>query len=140
MGGESDDLVRFRRNEQRLEIALAAGRLGSWELDLRTRILKSTAQCKANHGYAADADMQLYPHIVDAVDAEHRERFVGVIDTAIATGGSFEIEVPHYWPDGTHHWLFVAGRVVDDSCIVGVSQDVTAAHTVQQALRAREEQ
>ena len=140
MSGESDAILRFRRNEQRLEIALAAARLGSWEFDLRTRVLKATAQCKANHGYAADADMQMQPHIIDAIDAGHRQRFVAAIDAAIATRGSFEIEVPHQWPDGTDHWLFVAGRLVDDECMVGVSQDVTASHTVQQALRAKEEQ
>jgi len=137
---DSAALRRLRLNEQRLEIALATARLGSWELDLQTRVLSATAQCKANHGWGADADLQLDPHIIEAIDPEHRERFRTAIDRAIATRGSFEIHVPNRWPDGTNHWLLIAGRVVDDECMVGVTQDITASRHVEEALRASEEQ
>lgn len=129
-----------RRNEERLAIALSAARLGSWEFDLQTRVLTSTPQCKANHGFAPADDMQLRPDIVDAIHADHRDRFLQAIERAIDTHGSFEIEVPNRWPDGTEHWLLVAGRVVDRTCIVGVSQDISERRRVEQALRESEQQ
>ena len=129
-----------RRYEERLAIALAAARLGSWEYDFQRRVLTSTAQCKANHGFGPDDEMQLEPHIVEAVQPDHRERFVRTIEDAIRTRGAFEIEVPHRWPDGTAHWLLVAGRVVDEGIVVGVSQDITERRRVEQALRESEQQ
>jgi light-regulated signal transduction histidine kinase (bacteriophytochrome) len=113
------------RSDYRFQLALEAGKLGAWEFDTRTRALTSSAQCKANHGLPPDADLQLEADLIPAIDSEHRARFRDAIDTAIATGGSFEIEVPHTWPDGTRHWLLVTGLVVDQGCMVGVSRDVT---------------
>jgi PAS domain S-box-containing protein len=136
----ADAARALRRNEERLAIALAAAHLGSWEFDVDTRVLTSSAQCKANHGFAADADMQLHPHIVDAIDPDHRDRFLAAIEHALQTRGSFEVEVPNRWPDGTDHWLLVAGRVVDGQRMVGVSQDITSRRSVEHALRASEEQ
>ena len=130
----------LRHNEDRLAIALAAARLGSWEYDLATRVLTATAQCKANHGFGPGDEMQLQPHVVAAIHPDHRDRFVQTIERAIEAREPFEIEVPNTWPDGTDHWLLVAGRVVDGNCIVGVSQDISDRRRVEQALRDSEQQ
>jgi two-component system CheB/CheR fusion protein len=133
-----DDAVALSRLETRLELALGAARLGAWEYEIDTRMLTSTPQCKANHGFRSDADMQLDAHIVPAVHETHRARFLQAIEQAIATRGSFEIEVPHQWPDGTDHWLLVAGQVVEPNCIVGVSQDISERHRTEDELRDSE--
>ena len=124
-----------RRSEQRLAQVLSAGRLGAWELDLDTRELIASAQCKANHGFGADEELRLEADILPVVDPEYREQFRTALDDAAERGGSFEIEVPNTWRDGSRHWLFVAGQVVAPSTMVGVSQDVTARHDTEQALR-----
>jgi signal transduction histidine kinase len=121
--------------ENRLAVALSAARLGSWEFDLRTRVLTSSAQCKANHGFRADDDMQLEPHILESIPGEHRARFVEAVEGAIRSQGAFEIEVPNTWPDGTEHWLLIAGRMADATCMVGVSQDITRRWRLEQELR-----
>jgi PAS domain S-box-containing protein len=136
----ADAARTIRRNEERLAIALGAARLGAWEFDLRTRVLTSSAQCKANHGFGPDEDMQLDRDIVGAVADDHRARFVEAIEGAIETHGSFEIEVPHRWPDGSDHWLLVSGRVVDPTSMVGVSQDITDRRLMEQSLRDSEAQ
>jgi PAS domain S-box-containing protein len=136
----ADAARTIRRNEERLAIALGAARLGAWEFDLRTRRLSSSAQCKANHGFGPDEDMQLEPHLLDAVAHDHRARFMEAIERAIDTHGSFEIEMPHRWPDGSDHWLLVSGRVVDPTCMVGVSQDITDRRRMEQSLRDSEAQ
>lgn len=135
---EAKAAVALRWSEQRLALALAAGRLGAWEFDLEKRVLRSSAQCKFNHGLAADEDLQLETNLIPAIDDPHAERFRSTLDQAIATKGSFEIEVPHRWPNGSHHWLLVAGQVIEGSCMVGVSLDITARHQGEQALRDSE--
>lgn len=136
----ADAARALRRNEERLAIALGAARLGSWEFDIRTRVLTSSAQCKLNHGFDPDEDMQLDPDIVEAVGEDHRQRFEEAIARAIETHGSFEIEVPNRWRDGSEHWLLVSGRVVDPTCMVGVSQDITERRRIEQSLRDSEQQ
>ena len=134
-----DAATALRRSEQRLTLALSAGRLGDWEFDLDTRGLTASAQCKANHGFTASDDLEFETHIVSMIDPEHREAFRAAIDGAIESGGAFEIEVPHRWSDGSRHWLLVAGRVIDPTRMVGVSLDVTARRHTEQALRDSEE-
>jgi PAS domain S-box-containing protein len=136
----TDAARALRRNEDRLAIALSAARLGAWEFDLRTRVLTTSAQCKANHGFAADEDMQFDSDIVSAVHDDYRARFTEAIQRAIDTHGSFEIEVPHRWRDGSEHWLLVSGRLVDPTCMVGVSGDITDRRRIEQSLRESEQQ
>jgi PAS domain S-box-containing protein len=132
--------ARAARIEKRLAVALSAAGLGAWEFDVTTRVLSASAQCKANHGFAPDEDMQLEPHILGTLQPAHQKRLLDVIEDAIASAGSFEIELPNTWRDGSIHWILIAGRVVDATCVVGVSQDITARRQVQQALRESEQQ
>ena len=131
--------AQLQRSDQRLGLALSAARLGAWEYDLRARVLNASAQCKANHGFAPDVDMQLETHILPAVDPEYRDGLRATIARAIETEGAFEIEVPHRWPDGSDHWIVIAGKVVDPTCMVGVSRDITQRRQAEIALRQSEE-
>ncbi|MGH9308544.1 MAG: ATP-binding protein [Vicinamibacterales bacterium] len=128
----------LRRSEQRLTLALGAGRLGAWELDFEKNALTATAQCKANHGLAPHAPLEFETDVVAAIDPDFRETFRATVADTIAANGAFEIEVPHTWPDGSHHWLLLAGRVVDSRCMVGVSRDVTERRHFEDALRDSE--
>jgi PAS domain S-box-containing protein len=121
--------------QERLEVALSAAHLGAWEYSPQTQHLIATPQCKANHGFAPDEDMQFATDILPAVHAEYREPLRQAIDRAIATGGQFQIEVPHRWPDGSEHWIFIAGRMADPTCMVGISRDVTDRKRMEQELR-----
>ena len=46
-------------SEQRLQLALAVGKLGSWQFTLPDRTLVASEQCKANHGLPPDAPITL---------------------------------------------------------------------------------
>ena len=127
------------RSEQRLTLALKAGRLGSWEFDFATRRLSASAQCKANHGFGPDEDMQLDTHIFPAMDREHAAQLQSAIDAAVASAGSFEIELPHRFPDGSPHRLLIAGQVIDDERMVGISLDVSQRYEAEETLRAAAE-
>src|SRR3546814_8209212 len=50
-----DEEAAFRRSASRMEAALRAGRLGSWNLDLLTGRVDCSPACKANFGLPSDA-------------------------------------------------------------------------------------
>jgi signal transduction histidine kinase len=124
----------LRLGEQRLQLALEAGRLGSWVFDIATATLAASAQCKANHGLPPEAELRLQEDVIDTIDESHRQGFRDALAHSIETGGVFEVEVPNTWPDGTRHWILIRGRVADAATMVGVTLDVTARRAAEQAL------
>jgi signal transduction histidine kinase len=126
------------QSEAKLSLALEAARLGWWQFELQSRALSASPQCKANHGLAPGEDLT-FDGVIAAIDADHRERFRSALDEAAATGATFEIEVPHSWPDGSHHWLLIRGRVVDPGSMIGVTLDTTERRNMEEAPRATEQ-
>jgi PAS domain S-box-containing protein len=128
-----------RGGEQRLKLALEAAHMGSWELNLDTMELSASAQCKANHGLSPDAELTMEEDIIGTIDEEYRPRFLAAFEDAVKTGSTLAIEVPNTWPDGTHHWLLIRGRVIEPGCMAGVTADVTERRAMEEALRASEQ-
>ena len=125
-------------NRRRMDQVLQGAQLGTWELDVESRVLTSSPQCKANHGLGRDNDLQLESVILPAIDSEYRGAFRAAVDAAIESGAPFEMEVPLEWPDRSHHVLFFAGRLIDRSTMAGVSLDVTDRRQAETVLRANE--
>jgi signal transduction histidine kinase len=125
------------QSEAKLSLALEAARLGWWQFDFQSRELSTSSQCKANHGLAPEDDLT-FDGIIAAIEADHREGFRLALDEAMRTGATFEMEVPHCWPDGSGHWLLIRGRVVDPGSMIGVTLDTTERKNMEEALRATE--
>ena len=129
--------------ERLLRETQAIARIGSWEWDAGTdRLTWSDPLCALyglEPGHAprnfAEYDALLHP----ADRAESR----AVVATARETGDAFSFEHRVLWPDGSVHTLRAHGRVDLDSTgavrrMVGSSQDITAAHDAELALRESE--
>ena len=122
-------LTEVHEAEERLRIALEAGRLGAWQLDLPERRLEASTHCKAHFGRAAD-EAFTYPDLLASIHPEDRPRMQAAVEQAIATRGEYDISYRCLWPDGSVHWVEVKGRVTSDGSgrpvgMVGVSVDVT---------------
>lgn len=137
------DLQQRISSEERLQIALQAGRLGTWELNLANRSLYASRTCKENFGRDDTATVE-FADLVVAMHPEDRERQLSVVRAAIDAVSDFDIEYRVFWPDGTLHWVHVQGKV---SCnahgvpmkLVGVSQDVTERREAERRLRESQE-
>ncbi len=130
-------------SEERLHIALQAGRLGTWELILADRSLYASRTCKANFGHA-DASPFQYKDLLAAIHPEDRERQQDAVDAAIANIADFDIEYRIFWPNGSLHWIHVQGKVSCDARgkpikLVGVSQDVTERREAGRRLQESQE-
>ncbi|MBB3461430.1 hybrid sensor histidine kinase/response regulator [Rhizobium sp. BK377] len=116
--------------ERRLQTALAAGRLGAWELDLATDMLTASATCKAIFGHGADEDFT-YRDLVKAIHPDDRARVLATLQNSVETGSDYSIEYRTVWKDGTVHWAELHAQLHRDRAgrgirLVGVSADITA--------------
>jgi PAS domain-containing protein len=69
---------------QRLEIALEAGKLGSYELDIKTGEIECTDQCKAVYGLSVE-DPFNYSLLIDSIVPSFREKVQQEIQAALNT-------------------------------------------------------
>ena len=125
--------------EERLRTALVAGRLGSWELDLKSWDLKASPGCKALYGRGPNEPLS-YEQLVAAIHAEDRARMHQAIRTSFTTGGDYAVEYRTVWPDRSLHWAESRARLVHDRFsaavrLVGVSSDITDRKTAEDHLR-----
>jgi PAS domain S-box-containing protein len=115
--------------EQRLQTALLAGRMGSWELDVVELSLTGSDQLKACFGRRPDEPL-LFADMVEAVVLADQARVQRAFDDAMA-GADLVLEYRVHWPDGSEHWVDARARALADvqgrpRTLVGVLSDITA--------------
>jgi len=137
------DLQKRIGSEERLYIALQAGRLGTWELILANRAFYASRTCKENFGREENSGFD-YADLVAAIHPQDRERQLRAVRNAVDTLSDFNVEYRIFWPDGSLHWMHVQGKVSCDAHgqatkLVGVSQDVTERRESEWRLRESQE-
>jgi PAS domain S-box-containing protein len=118
-----------REAEQRLQTALLAGRMGSWELDVVELALSGSDQFKACFGRRPEENL-LFADMIEAVALADQRRVQRAFDDAI-DGADLVLEYRVHWPDGSEHWIDIRARVLTDrydrpQTLVGVASDITA--------------
>ena len=81
-------IEELHEGEARLHTALTAGQLGSWELDLSTSGLITSATCKAVFGRVPNADFSS-GQLVASVHPDDRDRMQGAMGESYETGCDF---------------------------------------------------
>ena len=114
---------------QRLQFALEAGKLGSFDLDFNTGKIISNEQFKRNYGKPVDAQFH-YNDLLESVVPSYKQYLLERIKQAAETNTTCQAEYQIIWPDGSAHWVSIAGKPYFDSNgkmvrMVGVSQDIT---------------
>ncbi|WP_010218071.1 PAS domain-containing protein [Sphingomonas sp. PAMC 26621] len=133
-------LEDIHAGQERLKLAIAAGGLGAWTLDMTTESLHVEPDTKAQLGRAV-GDTLTYPELLAAIHPDDREDIVAGAHRAIAERTDYRAEVRCIWPDGSTHWLQIDGRVERDPRgsavrVVGVSHEITARRVVELRQRA----
>jgi PAS domain S-box-containing protein len=132
--------------EERLHLAIAAGRLGSWELDLGTGELRTTEAYRRVYGHTGDS--LAYQQVLEAIHPADRQMHRQAVDRAIADNTDLNVEYRVIWPDGSTHWIQARGRPsqIRESVgaeqrdaalrVIGVSLDVTDRHAANDKILA----
>jgi len=132
-------LEALSEGERRLQTALAAGRLGAWELELSSMALFASATCKAVFGRAPD-DEVTRNDLIASIHPDDRDIVLARLRRTIDTGLDYSIEHRTIWPDGSLHWTEVHAQLYTDRYgsarkLVGVCSDTTARKTIEENLR-----
>ena len=130
----------LRQSEQQLELALRAGRLGNWALDLASGRMIGSELFRANFGLGAEDAFDRYAGLVARVHPEDRARQQQDMDLAIAGRTDLESEYRTVTPDGETRWILMRGRAAYDDDgnpvrVTGVSLDITARKTADEHQR-----
>ena len=104
---------REQQSRQRLEVALEAGRMGTWEWDARTNQVTWSPQLEAIHGLAAGAFGGTFAAYLADVHPDDLERVRQSIAASLERG-EHHVEYRIVWPDGSVHWVEAHGRAVRD--------------------------
>nr|WP_184467369.1 hybrid sensor histidine kinase/response regulator [Rhizobium esperanzae] len=134
-----DRLEALSESERRLQTALAAGRLGAWELELSSMALSASATCKAVFGREPDDDVTR-DDLIASIHPDDRDFVLVRLRQTIDTGRDYSIEHRTIWPDGSLHWTEVHAQLYADRYgsarkLVGVCSDTTARKTIEENLR-----
>jgi PAS domain S-box-containing protein len=145
----SEDITAAKRLEaeaaaaaERLDLALAAGELGSWDWDVPTGIIACDQRLADQLGRAA-ADMSVAADAWSALLHPDDEPGVrqAVRDGLPEAAGAFSAEMRVRHADGSWRWILSRGKVVSrgpDGAplrVVGTHADVTARRRMEEELR-----
>jgi signal transduction histidine kinase/DNA-binding response OmpR family regulator len=131
-----EDLVE---SEQRLQHALKAGRLGSWQLEVEFLELECSDISKVHFGREEQAPFT-YHDWLESVFPEDQPRMQSALQRCLDSGEDFIIEFRNVWADGSLHWVDVRARAIRArngrvSLLAGVTSDITERKLAETQLR-----
>jgi PAS domain S-box-containing protein len=127
---------KLRESEEFFRLALEGGRMGTWEWDLATRLIRADATHQAffemppeERPVPADAYWErIAPDEKEAGSERARE--------ALEQGRDIELELRVHLPNGKTRWISICGRGHHDGSdsITGISYDITERKKREKAL------
>ena len=130
----------LRASEERLDMAQRAGRIGTFEWDIRTGAVSWSATKEELYGLSAGGFGGRYEDWMHAVHPDDRERAEADRRRALAEGTELDTEFRIVRPDGETRWIASKGKVffADDGeplRMLGVSLDITERKLAEEELR-----
>ena len=122
---------QLQNSRSRLALAVAAGKMAVWELDVATEQLTSSPELNVLLGFAPDAHPSM-DEIRSRYYPGERERMQVTAQSALERGERFiEMEYRYVWPDQSLHWLMLRAEFVNNTDgrpmrLVGVVMDINA--------------
>ncbi|MBV9898413.1 MAG: PAS domain-containing protein, partial [Chloroflexi bacterium] len=119
-----------RTTNERLDVALQAGLMGTWEWDIQSNTIAWSTQLERIHGLQPGSFGGTFEAYLSDIHPDDLDRVRATIAESLHAG-THHLEYRIVWPDGSLHWLEASGRVVSDSRgnvigMRGVCQDITA--------------
>jgi len=129
-----------RVSEERQRLAVDAGQIGLWYLDLESGRSIWTQRCKELHGIKAENPVPDYPDLLALIHADDREATRQALNDAIQGGTDLAIEYRTRGLDSRTKWIQCRGRAQLDASgavkgVHGTVMDLTARREMEDKLR-----
>lgn len=137
-------LVRQQREvEDRLQLALEAGQIMIWDVDLTTGAVVCAGSGFGAPGLDPD-DFDSFEYFMSAIHPDDRERVTAGVANWHEGGGPEELEFRFVARDGAIRWVANRALLIRDDAgtptrILGISPDITARKTAEEGLRTSNE-
>jgi PAS domain S-box-containing protein len=133
--GKSEEFHRF---------AAEAGRIGTWDLDLRTEECLISPKMADLMGFSPDQTTVPGAQWREAIVPDDRTSMASALAASIESGAPFDLEFRIALKDGTERWLYSRGGATRDASgkalrVHGASIDVTERKRTEEELRESEE-
>ena len=133
---------KIEDSEERLNIVIDAGELGTWELNFKTDEAKFSKRFYEIFGYKQE-DNILHSQILEHIHPDDLLVRNNAIEEGLHTG-IVHYEIRIVWNDGSIHWIEAKGKVFYDEeneplKLLGTIRDTTDEKNYQQILLLREE-
>lgn len=130
----------LRESEERLRLALEAGKMGSWEWNLLSGRFEGSAGLQRVHGREGERFAGTIEEYQRDLHPGDRERVLGALSGALEGRGELLVEYRIVRPDGEVRWLETRGELMVDAVgrplrMLGVCADVTSRRQTEDALR-----
>jgi signal transduction histidine kinase len=130
--------MSLMRNEERLRVALHAGRMGTWDWNLETDRVLLDATERELTGIGGNEGVIPIDKFFDRVHDEDRQWLRERVDHCIATHEAYDAEFRFVTPQGQVRWLAGRGGLVTEPDgtrrMVGVNFDLTEHKQMEDAL------
>lgn len=129
------------KNRERLDLALKAGKMGVWELDIVSNLSTWNSQEYELLGLSpAEVDQPTNGLFLQFVHPEDRLRVQTELETAVEQGSGYESEFRIRRADGQLRWLVAQAKVILDSTdrpvkVIGINYDITDRKQTESMLR-----
>ena len=127
-------------SEERLRIALDAGRMGTWDWDMDAGTMRWSESLELIHGLEPGSFGGMFEHFQADIHPEDRAGVLAAIQRAVHDGLELTLDHRIVRPsDGAVRWLALRGRVLRDEAgratgMAGVCADITVRKDAERSL------
>jgi|GEM_PF-2248197 len=131
---------KLRSVDARLDLAMTAGNMGTWEWHFRTGVIVWSPSLEEIHGLAAGTFDGTFESIKRLIHPDDADTVISTVQTAANERKPYRIQYRIIRPNGQLRWLEVRGKVFFDSAgqperMAGVCIDITERKQVEDELR-----